>query len=170
MIIYFLITQMFWDDVEFKIQNRKIELLKTKIQKHTKNQNTERRKPILTKKIGGKCTYIIPYLTNNDHRRKMNQIQLCSSFNSNTCRFQWLENILSITFAVQYFNQKKPNGAPINHFLPRNIQDNIKTSDGKFFFVKFYSHERPEHVQSNLIHHSIKKCKFEKKNIKRHPK
>ena len=93
--------------------------------------------------------------------------------NPNICKFQWPENIfLRITFAVQYFNQKTSNDTSISHFLSENIQDNINTFDGNSidFFVKLYTHERPGNVQSNPIHHSIKKSKVGKKNVKRYPK
>ena len=78
----------------------------------------------------------------------------------------------SSTFAVQCFNQKTPNDTPISHFLPRNIQHNINTFDGKknYFFVKLHNHERPGDLQSNPIHHSIKKSRIEKRNVKMYPK
>ena len=34
----------------------------------------------------------------------------------------------------------------------------------------FYNNERPEVVKSNPAHHSIRKSRFGKKNVKRHPK
>ena len=93
--------------------------------------------------------------------------------NPNICRFQRIENIfLCITFAVQYFDQKRPNDTPINYFLRENIQDNINTFDGNKTdcFVKFYTHERLRDVQSNPIDHSIKTSRFGKKNVKRQSK
>ena len=79
------------------------------------------------------------------------------------------KHFLSIAFAVLYFNQKTVNDTPINHLLTGNIQDNINTIDGIQidFFVKLYTRERPENIQSNPIHHSMKKSRFGKKNVKK---
>ena len=56
---------------------------------------------------------------------------LFETVNPNICRFQWLENIfLSIIFAVQFFNQKTPNGTTKNYFLLENIKSNINNFDG----------------------------------------
>ena len=79
-------------------------------------------------------------------------ITLIKLVNPNICRFQFIENIfISITFAIQYFNQKTPNDTPINYFLPGNIQDNINTFHRNEidFFVKIYTRERLGDAQSN---------------------
>ena len=62
------------------------------------------------------------------------------------------QRFLSVTFAVQYFNQKTLNDTLISHFLPGNIQDNINTFDRNkiYFFVKLYNHERPGDIKSVL--------------------
>ena len=75
------------------------------------------------------------------------------------------KHFLSITFAVQYFNQETPNDTAINHFLRGNIQGNINNFNGNkiYFFVKLYTHERPGDVQSNPVHHLIKKSRVRQK-------
>ena len=78
------------------------------------------------------------------------------------------KHFLSIAIAVQYFNQKTTNGTPIKYFLPGNIQNNIDTFHD--IFVKFYTHEELGNTQSNPIDHLIEKSRFERKNVKRHPK
>ena len=79
------------------------------------------------------------------------------------------KHFLSITFAVLYFNQKTLNDTQIDHFLLGNIQDNINFFDGNYidFFVKLCKHEIPGNIQSNQIHHSIKKSRVGKKNVRK---
>ena len=72
------------------------------------------------------------------------------------------KHFLSITFAVQYLNQKTPNDTPVSHFLPGNIQDNINTFDESkiSFFVK------PGDVQKDSVHQSIKRVELGRKMLK----
>ena len=60
------------------------------------------------------------------------------------------KSIISLTFAVKYFNQKTPNDTLIKHFIPGNTQDKMNAFDGNKidFFVKIYTHEKLGHVQA----------------------
>ena len=73
------------------------------------------------------------------------------------------------SFCSPICNQKGINDTTIKHFLLRNSQDNINIFDGKQidFSVKLYTHDRPENIQSNPIHHSIKTSRVARKNVKK---
>ena len=51
------------------------------IKRNTKNQNTERQKPIFTKRISRKCKLTLTRTEqNNNHKRIMHKMQFRSSF------------------------------------------------------------------------------------------
>ena len=82
------------------------------------------------------------------------------------------KKILSIAFAVKYFDQETPNDTARNHFLPGNNQDSINTFWWKlnWFLCEILHHEKPGDIQSNPLDDSMKRSTFVKKNVNMHPK